>query len=302
MIEDDDESDASGQQIFASVGESMRTDALKAMKELGKTIDDDDGASNSSLSSADFEKELSAQDDLRLDSVFSQPSDEEEVGNVGVMENTDYEKLSRGLQKRADSVSVPAKLHRRDSSSTDASNSVHDYTDSTIGDDHTEENSYVALGTHIKDGLNPGMAKRRRSSRDRFANKVLGRLYSRRAFTAGLVFSRGHLLGDVSKMVAGLLSGFDGGEEARNEDDEMSAKYGFGEKTEGKTIDNPHGAPIGELVIHEQEGDQHIKHSSTLSAGKDGCVVMVFPKSNLIPFLDEYPGLLLSLLGTQVVV
>jgi hypothetical protein len=39
-----------------------------------------------------------------------------------------------------------------------------------------------------------------------------------------------------------------------------------------------------------------------LTAGKDGCVVLVFPKASLIPFLDEFPGLLLSLLGTQVVV
>lgn len=303
MMEEDDESDASGQPMFSSVGESMRTDALKAMKELGKAIEDDDMASNSSLSSAEFEKEISAQDNLRLDSVFTPTSDDEELGDAGVMENTDYERLSRGLQKRADSISVPAQIHRRDSSSTDASASVHDYTDSTAGDDHTEDNSYIAhSGAHKKDGHNPGMAKRRRSSRDRFANKVLGRLYSRRAFTAGLVFSRGHLLGDVSKMVAGLLSGFEGGEEAHNGDDEMSAKYGFGEKTEGKSMDNPHCAPIGELVIHEQEGDQHIKHSSTLAAGKDGCVVMVFPKASLIPFLDEYPGLLLSLLGTQVVV
>ena len=53
------------------------------------------------------------------------------------------------------------------------------------------------------------------------------------------------------------------------------------------------------MVIHEQEGDQHIVHSSTLAAGKDGCVVLVLSNSNLIPFLDEYPGLLLSL-GTYV--
>lgn len=303
MEEEDD--DSSGQPMFTSVGESMRSDALKAMKELGKGIeDDDDMASNSSLSSAEFDKDISAQDNLKLDSAFTPASEDEEESDNGPMENNDYDRLSRGLQKRADSITVPVQVHRRDSSSTDASASVHDYTDSTIGDDHTEDNSYIAHHTiaHKKDGHNPGTAKRRRSSRDRFANKVLGRLYSRRAFTAGLVFSRGHLLGDVSKMVAGLLSGFEEGEDTQNGDDEMSAKYGFGEKTEGKKMDNPHCAPIGELVIHEQEGDQHIKHSSTLAAGKDGCVVMVFPKSNLIPFLDEYPGLLLSLLGTQVVV
>jgi CRP-like cAMP-binding protein len=56
------------------------------------------------------------------------------------------------------------------------------------------------------------------------------------------------------------------------------------------------------MVIHEVDDDSHVVHSSTLTAGKDGCVVLVFPKSTLIPFLDDYPGLLLSLLGTQVVV
>ena len=58
---------------------------------------------------------------------------------------------------------------------------------------------------------------------------------------------------------------------------------------------------MNKMTIFEQEGDQHIVHSSTLAAGKDGCVVLVFPKASLILFLDEYPGLLLSLLGTQVV-
>jgi len=58
---------------------------------------------------------------------------------------------------------------------------------------------------------------------------------------------------------------------------------------------------VAEMVIHEQ-GNHNIMHSSTLTAGKDGCVVLVFPKSSFGPFLDEYPGLLLSLLGTQVVV
>ena len=55
------------------------------------------------------------------------------------------------------------------------------------------------------------------------------------------------------------------------------------------------------MTIHEQEGDQPIVHNSTLAAGKDGCVALVFSKSSLIPLFDEHPGLLLSLLGTQVV-
>ena len=154
-----------------------------------------------------------------------------------------------------------------------------------------------SLDYYYDDGASGGSSKRssmirRRSSKARFANKVLGRLYSRRAFTGGLVFSRGHFLGDVSKMVAGLLS-TDTGSEV-NED--YGHAYGFGDKAE------EHGDSLLETIIHEQEGDHHIMHSSTLTAGKDGCVVLLFPKLALIPFLDEYPGLLLSLLGTQVVV
>ena len=138
----------------------------------------------------------------------------------------------------------------------------------------------------------PSLTKRR-SSCARFANKVLGRLYSRRAYSDGLVFVSGHFIGDVSKMVAGLVSsdveslvGIDG-------DDGRSVPiYGFGEtRSESK-----------EVVIYEQGVDAHLVHSSTLADGKDGYVVLVFPKASLIPFLDEYPCLLLSLLSTQVVV
>lgn len=138
----------------------------------------------------------------------------------------------------------------------------------------------------------PSLTKRR-SSRARFANKVLGRLYSRRAYSDGLVFGSGHFLGDVSKMVAGLVSS-DAESPVGREDDCSSSvpAYGFGEnRSESKDI-----------TIYEQGVEEHLVHSSTLAAGKEGCVVLVFPKMSLIPFLDEYPGLLLSLLGTQVVV
>jgi hypothetical protein len=43
------------------------------------------------------------------------------------------------------------------------------------------------------------------ASRDRFANKVLARLYASRKFTAGMVFSRGCFLGDTTRMVNGDL-------------------------------------------------------------------------------------------------
>lgn len=109
--------------------------------------------------------------------------------------------------------------------------------------------------------------ERMRNARDRFANKVLARLYSRRAFTGGLVFSRGHLLSDTSRMVSGNL------------------------------------AHIHHTLRQENgpSGDHHC-HTSNMIAGPDGCVVMVFPRSSLVQFLDGNPGVLLSLLGTQVVV
>jgi len=123
---------------------------------------------------------------------------------------------------------------------------------------------------------------------------VLGRLYNRKKITANLVFSRGHFLGDVSKMVAGLLSVGRKSDDLSGDDESFA--YGYGDK--------PIGGDSHTMVatIHEREGDEHIVHNSTLVAGKDGCVVLVFPKSKICPFLDEYPGLLLSLLGTQVVV
>jgi hypothetical protein len=138
----------------------------------------------------------------------------------------------------------------------------------------------------------------RKKIKDRLASKVLGRLNNRRANTAGLVFSRGTFLGDVSKMVARLLSyDYDGDKLVR--DDDSSFAFGFGDMSE-PSVDRT-GRSAHE-TIHEAESDRLVVHNSTLAAGKDGCSVIVFPKSSLIPFLDEYPGLLLSLLGTQVVV
>ena len=126
---------------------------------------------------------------------------------------------------------------------------------------------------------------RRRSSRDRFANKVLGKLN----LTNNLVFSRGTFLGNVSKMVAKRL-------DSSEKDNVVTDPYlGYGYGMEATNIEN-------EMIIQEREGDNADFHSSTLAAGKYGCVVVIFPKASLITFLDEYPGLLLSLLGTQVMI
>lgn len=121
---------------------------------------------------------------------------------------------------------------------------------------------------HARD-LSP-KEERMRRARDRFANKVLARLYSRRAYTAGLIFSRGHFLADTSRMVSDHIK--------------QSGTHGHRDSATNAMI-----------VV------QHC-HTSNIVAGSEGCVVMIFPRSSLVPFLDSNPGVLLSLLGTQVVV
>lgn len=115
--------------------------------------------------------------------------------------------------------------------------------------------------------------ERMRNARDRFANKVLARLYARRAFTAGVVFSRGHFLSDTSRMVSGSLAFIQG----RSTNDDIRENF--------------QGDP----------GENHF-HTSNIAAGPDGCVVMVFPRESLVSFLDAHPGVLLSLLGTNAIV
>ena len=114
-----------------------------------------------------------------------------------------------------------------------------------------------------------------RTNHDRFANKVLARLYSRSAFTSGLVFSRGIFLSDTSRMVSGDLANI--------------------HRSVG-------GHPSGRSSIASGTGADHNCHTSNIVAGLGGCVVMIFPRATLVPFLDSNPGVLLGLLGTQVVV
>jgi len=117
--------------------------------------------------------------------------------------------------------------------------------------------------------------ERVRNTRDRFANKVLARLYSRRAYTDGLVFSRGNLLSDTSRMVSGNLANI----HHTGRQESMSS------------------------MTHGLAARDHHCHTSNMVAGPEGgCVVMIFPRSTLVSFLDSNPGVLLSLLGTQVVV
>jgi hypothetical protein len=232
---------------------------------------------------------------LQFDSIFSRAGGGDSVSSHAG--DDDFGKLSRDLQRHAENMTRGG-VH---GSTNSIGGSSVDTSDLNEGDS-VERDEYG----YSDDGELRGrrtQLQRRRSSKARFANKVLGRLYSRRAFTHGLIFSRGHFLGDVSKMVAGVLSS----DVSSELGDDSSPSYGFGEMSES----GEHGRrnsqtreislSVAEMVIHEQ-GNHNIMHSSTLTAGKEGCVVLVFPKSSFGPFLDEYPGLLLSLLGTQVVV
>lgn len=279
-----DSYDRDASSVSDSAGDSKDVDVMRVNKELerhmhGHHLSDD----NSDMSSVECEDDrLFSMDWLGM--VGHQGNN----NNSAFADSKDFDIVVNGLQARAHH------LAEKGSISSDASQ----------GDDsHETENE---LAHEIDDVGNRTRRSssiiKRRGSRARIANKVLGRLYNRRVFTSRLVFSKGHFLGDVSKMVAGLLSSEEHHTESSDTSDDEGPTYGFGEKAELDDDDNKRTGKVINLTIHEREGDHLILHSSTLTAGKDGCVALVFPKSSLIPLLDEYPGLLLSLLGTQVVV
>jgi len=200
-------------------------------------------------------------------------------------ETDDFDRLSKTLMKRAES------LGKDDNTSiADSHDEFSQSSDGQINDEKAEDNDRRSMLT------------RRRSSKARFVNKTLVRLYDRRTFTGGLVFSRGHFLGDVSKMVAGLLGNVGDASsvgDTKAQGDEPLPSYGFGEKVESKSSESEH---VSNMVIHEKDGEGRILHTSTLTAGSEGCVVLLFPRETLTGFLEQYPGLLLSLLGAEVIV
>jgi hypothetical protein len=248
-------------------GANMQNDAKRVARELGRLSI----ASSDAEASIILEPEEQKCHAMSLDAIFNKS---------GLSSDSQYplEKLRLGLERRANHVNMDGTVLSADLSYGESQDHDSMDTDNDSHIDYTDDHD----GGRCRPTRNS--VYRRRSSHARKANKVLGRLYNRRAFTGGLVFSRGHFLGDVSKMVAGLLvSDLDG--DVKDE----APRYSFGEQVEG-TDD----AVLAELIIPE-EGPEQITHSSTLTAGKDGCVVLVFPKSSIIPFL-------LSLLGTQVVV
>eukprot|EP00804_Cyclotella_cryptica_P025496 CCRYP_011994-RB/>CCRYP_011994-RB protein AED:0.02 eAED:0.02 QI:1709/1/1/1/1/1/5/157/938 len=280
------ESEAGSTQI----GEQMRESAVRAVREL-------------------HARRHSLRDDDEKSFPDSDP-DEGSHNTVGgesnpLLKSEEYERLTAGLKKWAERNHTQQEAcmdKRKGSESSDGSPdvSLHDLIDvATVQDDvDTMTDSLIQQETTVetiskKDSsgeITDVNVMIRRPSKERFANKVLGRLYNRRAFASGLVFSRGHFLGDIEKMVEGLLSSANDGDT----DNRNSIPLDFDD------VDTVTSRET--LTIFETEGGKHTTHTSTLAAGKDGCLVMVLPKSSLIPFLDQYPGLLLSLLGTQVVV
>ena len=238
----------------------------------GKTATHEGGADDSSIDSEEIEKRLKGQSLTSTSQEGTSMLQHESTSSLSEVHD------SSGQRRRLSTpfTSSSSSGHRRDDTYTQCENAL---VELEADDDAAKD-------------IRPTLSKRR-SSRARFANKVLGRLYSRRAYSDGLVFGSGHFLGDVSKMVAGLVTSDAESQVGRDGDDGSSVPvYGFGEtRSESKDV-----------VIYEHGAEEQLVHSSALAAGKEGCVVLVFPKSSLIPFLDEYPGLLLSLLGTQVVV
>ena len=243
-----------------------------------------------------------------ITSICNQSEEVEDVDNDGeskslsgtnsMTETEEYARLSKGLRKWAErhESQNESEKRRRGSESTDASPevSLHDLCDSiTLNADEMKRISGKPTA-QLESADRTDDNSNNKRTKDRFANKVLGRLYNRRAFASGLVFSKGHFLGDIEKMVEGLLSSAHTEASTRDGEEDDLRQFGFGEADDALSLDT--------MTIHELEGGQHTAHSSTLAAGKDGCVVLVLPKASLILFLDSYPGLLLSLLGTQVVV
>jgi hypothetical protein len=100
---------------------------------------------------------------------------------------------------------------------------------------------------------------------DRFANQVLSKLYASRKVVADLSFGRGSFVSDTSRMVSGELV---------------------------RTT----------TMSSSSDTEQHWHSSTMIASPGDGCLAYVFPRAALVTFLNANPGVLLSVLGAQVVV
>jgi hypothetical protein len=262
----------------SELGNSMRMDAIKIMKELERCArsNADDCSDVSSLD------EDNKQFPLELFGPISTNGNSQTLAAEG----KDCNNISKGLASRANQLVTREEISRDGSMEFES------------GMTPPSEDVYDAA-----DPISRRSSHSRRVSRSRFTNKVLGRLYNRRTLTSGLVFSRGHFLGDVSKMVAGLLVS-DENIDGESDDvmaNDVSPYVSRGVADTDDDLSRTRGA-LADLTIHEQDSSRILLHTSTLTAGKEGCIALVFPKSSLIPLLDSHPGFLLSLLGTQVLV
>jgi len=113
---------------------------------------------------------------------------------------------------------------------------------------------------------------------DYMNNQMLEQLFIKKCDTQGLILSRGHFLGDISKMMGSRIH--------ENVEGTRSSSFASSERTSS-----------GQLSLHDD-----ISHSSSVSAGRDGCVVVVFPSTTLVPYLDKNPCVLFSLHATQVLI
>eukprot|EP00536_Pseudo-nitzschia_multiseries_P007501 jgi/Psemu1/256296/estExt_Genewise1Plus.C_1770056 len=255
---------------------------LKNTRDSGFGSDDD-------LVRARSKADSDSDEDIHLENLFGR-STRNTSRKKGMEDQEDFDKLSKSLLKRAESMT-------NDADNISVCDSHDEFSQSSEGNLSNEA---------VDDGDRRSMLTRRRSSRARSMNKALVRLYDRRTFTGGLVFSRGHFLGDISKMVAGLLASGDNaslaGDISAQGDGDGLMSFGFGEKKEKSSGNKNKIVQLSNMVIHEKDGAGRIHHTSTLTAEHEGCIVLVFPRESLTKFLDAHPGLLLSLLGTQVIV
>jgi hypothetical protein len=133
-----------------------------------------------------------------------------------------------------------------------------------------------------------------KTANDRFANRVLARLYFRRKYTSGLLFGRGSFLCDVSRMVSGQLV-LETGDPAS-----LTTELHLHSYVPSNFV-ALRGVRFALFFGFLKAFVKHVSRSNMV-AGSWGCVAMVFPKSALVSFLDEFPGTLLCLLGTQAVI
>jgi len=280
-----------------NLGEDMRNDAVKAVRELRARAASKNG-------------------DPRPASEI-----EDDDTDTSLINTEEYQNLTRGLQKFAEhNESTVNDVERHDQGSRGSVSSRSKYSQqvslhdlcisSTTRDSSSEEkdkskpiapavNSKVEVDNKEEIVLmNDKGGEERRPSKRRFANKVLGRMYNRRAFAAGLVFSRGHFLGDIEKMVEGLLSPY----LSTAAETDLTGIDNYDDLGQSCFWESEVALSSETMTIQECEGEQSTTHTSTLAAGKDGCVVLTLPKLGLHLFLMDNPGFLLSLLGMQVVV